>query len=259
MSFAIDHDYHIHSQLSLCSNDPLQNTEAILAYAQKNNYRKICLTDHFWDETIPYEHGWYCQQDFAHIAAALPLPQAQGVQFCFGCEAEMDENDRLGISLDRIDSFDFVIIPTTHLHMMIREDAPIDERAVAYIRRLHRLLEMDLPFSKIGIAHLTCHCIARGWEPHLQVLDRITDAQFAEAFAQIAKVGAGVELNLRFFKYTEEDKARVMRPFQIAKDAGCKFYFGSDAHHPNALATAPAEFQAIADYLALDESDRFDF
>ncbi len=258
MSFAIDHDYHIHSQISLCSNDPLQTTQALLEYAQKNNFRKLCLTDHFWDETIPYDHGWYKWQGYDHVAQALPLPQAPGVQFCFGCETEMDENDRLGISRERFDSFEFVAIPTTHFHMMVSGD--VKERSCAYLRRLHHLLEMDLPFHKVGIAHPTCHVIFQNnWEGHIQVIDGITDAQFAECFEQIAKVGAGVELNLRFLQYKEEEKPRIMRPYEIAKEAGCKFYFGSDAHFPKELETVPAEFQGIADYLHLEESDRFDF
>ena len=36
MSFSIDHDYHIHSVLSACSNDPEQSTQNILQYALDN-------------------------------------------------------------------------------------------------------------------------------------------------------------------------------------------------------------------------------
>ena len=46
MRFQLDHDYHIHSQLSLCSNDPNQNTENILHIAENLGLRQICLADH---------------------------------------------------------------------------------------------------------------------------------------------------------------------------------------------------------------------
>ncbi|MBP3370026.1 MAG: PHP domain-containing protein [Clostridia bacterium] len=52
MKYAIDHDYHIHSMLSSCSNDPEQSTERILQYAKENGLKKICITDHFWDERV---------------------------------------------------------------------------------------------------------------------------------------------------------------------------------------------------------------
>ena len=54
MRYIWDNDMHIHSNLSLCSRDPLQTPERILQYAKDNNLKTIVLTDHCWDEkTIP--------------------------------------------------------------------------------------------------------------------------------------------------------------------------------------------------------------
>ena len=44
----------------------------------------------------------------------------------------------------------------------------------------------------------------------------------------------------------------------IALDCGCRFYLGSDAHHPAELDAAPARFTAIVDALGLTEDVRFD-
>ena len=54
MKFQIDHDLHIHSRLSFCSDDPAQTTEAILAYGEKNGMTSLALTDHYWDRLV---HG----------------------------------------------------------------------------------------------------------------------------------------------------------------------------------------------------------
>ena len=89
MKFKANHDYHIHSELSACSKDPAQSTAHILQYAMENGYGQICLTDHFWDETVPGASDWYKPQNFAHISESLPLPQNDKVKFFFGCEAEM--------------------------------------------------------------------------------------------------------------------------------------------------------------------------
>ena len=83
MKFLIDHDYHIHSGLSLCSDDPEQSTARILAYGKANGFRRLCLTDHYWDERGAGPSGWYAPQNTAHIKAALPLPQAEGIRFLF--------------------------------------------------------------------------------------------------------------------------------------------------------------------------------
>ena len=74
MKFIVDHDLHIHSQLSSCSSDPRQTKERILQYAKENGLKKICLTDHFWDSKVPGASFWYKPQDFAHIEQSLPLP-----------------------------------------------------------------------------------------------------------------------------------------------------------------------------------------
>ena len=41
MRYKIDHDYHIHSYLSLCSKEPAQTAERILKYAKDNNFTSL--------------------------------------------------------------------------------------------------------------------------------------------------------------------------------------------------------------------------
>ena len=264
--FLIDHDLHIHSQLSLCSNDPLQTPERILRYAQANGLKNICLTDHFWDEKVPgaSSFDFYARQDFAHVTQALPLPQSDSVRFHFGCETDIDKFLHLGLSRERMDCFEFIIVPTTHLHMIgfttdaDRDDIP--QRAEIYLKRLWALLRMDLPFEKIGIAHLTCPLIAPGdFANHIALINRISDAEFRRAFDAVAEKRAGVELNFTLSKYSGQDRDDILRPYRIAKSCGCRFYFGSDAHHPAELDGAMQNFEEIAGALALQEEDKFAF
>ena len=65
MKYIVDHDMHIHSQLSLCSNHPEQTTNNILEYALKNNFKRIVLTDHFWDALVTNDNKEY--RDFYEI------------------------------------------------------------------------------------------------------------------------------------------------------------------------------------------------
>ncbi len=262
MKFQIDHDYHIHSQLSSCSNDPEQTPERILQYAKENGFRRICLTNHFWDETVPGASKWYQPQNFAHLKKALPLPQRADIAFYFGCETDMDRFFTLGISRQTIDRFDFVIVPTTHMHMtgFTREegDAALPRLAELYVKRLEALLAMDLPFGKMGLAHPTTPQLApQRFEDHLRVLDMLGDAVFIRLFTLMSKKGMGVELNIPIFRYAPEDLDRLLRPYRIAKDCGCKFYLGSDAHHPKDLDAARDKFERIVSLLALEKSDQF--
>ena len=265
MQYKIDHDYHIHSQLSLCSNDPEQNPARILRYAEENGYRQIVLTDHYWDENVPGASEWYSKQDTPHIEQALPLPQGEHVKFLFGAETDMDKYCTVGVSDKMLDKLDFIIIPTTHLHMtgftIDPKDDALDRRAALYVERLDRLLDMDLPFHKIGVAHLTCSLAARRYIGDdmtvLDMLDLIEDDTFRELFARMAKCGAGFELNFPLDLYEGTARERVLRPYRIAKDCGCKFYFGSDAHHPAGLDAAPQLFRDTVEALGLEEEDKF--
>lgn len=262
MRYIVDHDLHIHSQLSSCSNDPEQTPARILRYAKENGLKQICLTDHFWDETVDGASDWYAPQNFAHISEAAPLPQAENVRFLFGCETEMDKFFRIGISPALMEKLDFIIIPTTHLHMrdftIDSCDDALERRAVLYVQRFHKLLQMDLPFPKIGIAHLTCSLMApAGREDHLRVLDMIPDSVFCDLFSRSAEKGLGIELNFPILKYESAELDIVLRPYRIAKECGCKFYFGSDAHHPADLDAAKARFEATVAALALTEEDKF--
>lgn len=263
MRFVFDQDYHIHSELSECSSDPAQSPKAILEYAKKNGLRDLVLTDHFWDSpTVPGASKWYLPQDLPHIRQSLPLPKDDAVRFRFGCETDLDKHLTLGIGPEAMRELAFLVIPTTHLHMMgftlDPEDDTVEGRAALYVRRLDAVLDMDLPFKKVGIAHLTCSLLAPGpWEYHLAVLDAIPDETYRRLYGKLRDRGAGFELNFTISAYQGRDLDRVLRPFRIARDLGCKFYCGSDAHHPDELAAAPQKFNDIIDALELTEDMKF--
>ena len=267
MRYRTDHDFHIHSQLSSCSGDPAQTSEYLLSMAEKHGFDKICLTDHFWDEAIPGASSWYAPQNYAHICQAKPLPQSDKVRFYFGCETDMDKFFTIGISPKRLAEMDFIIIPTTHLHMrgftLDEKDDSLPCRARLFVERFDKLLDMDLPFEKIGLAHITCSLMAKPLEPgkwrHLDLLDMISDAELERLFTRAAQKKMGIELNFPPEAYTEQDLERLLRPYRLAKKCGCKFYFGSDAHHPAGVEGAKARFEHIVDLLDLQEEDKFSF
>ena len=263
MRYTFDHDFHIHSGLSLCSNDPEQNAENILNYAKEKGLKKIVLTDHFWDETVPGASDWYKKQDFNHIKAALPLPQTDGIEFLFGAETDFDKFCTVGVAKENLDRFSFIIIPTTHMHMkgftISNEDAASSEaRARLWVSRLDNLLSMDLPFHKIGIAHLACSLINNtSREDYLKTLDLIPSEEMKRVFAKAAKVGVGIELNMYDMNYRAGEEDTVMRMFRVAKKMGCKFYLGSDAHHLDSFNKTTAIFNRAIDVLGLTEDDKF--
>ena len=263
MKYRIDHDYHIHSSLSSCSGDPLETKEALFNYAKTNGLSEICVTDHYWDSAVQGASSWYAPQNFEHIASIKPLPEDAETKFLFGCETDMDKHLALGIPKERFDDFDFVIIPTTHLHMrgFTIEESDIDSnaaRAKLWVKRFDALLNSDIPFRKVGIAHLVC-CLLdnRSHEHFLKTLSLIPDDDMERLFCRAAEVGCGIELNQYDMAFADNEADILLRPFRIAKATGCKFYLGSDAHHPNNFNTMIKNSSRAIDLLGLEEKDKF--
>ncbi len=263
MKYKVDHDYHIHSFLSTCSGDKEQTTERMLKYAKDNAFSSICITDHYWDSAVEGASDWYALQNFEHISKSLPLPCDKDVKFLFGCECEMDRFMRLGIPESRFDDFDFVIIPTTHLHMknftISEEDKENASRcAELWAERLDALLSMTLPFHKIGIAHLSCNLLnPKSREETLKTLDLIRSEEMERLFAKAAALGVGIELNKYDMTFEESEADTILRPFKIAKYMGCKFYLGTDAHNPSFFENAKEVFERAIECLGLTENDKF--
>lgn len=259
MKFKTDHDLHIHSFLSLCAdNDTDQNKYNILKYAEENGFNTICITDHYWDSAVPGASEWYVPQNFENISKIKPLPQSEGIRFLFGCETELDKNCTLAIPKERFDDFDFIIIPTTHMHMnglTVNGDENAEERAKLWAERFDAVLDMDLPFEKIGIAHLSCPLIYIGH--YLDVLKAIPVSEYRRLFKKAAKVGVGIELNFNSLKMSDGEFEENLRMYRAAKAEGCKFYFGSDSHHPSGFENAKKNFEKIAKALELEETDKF--
>ncbi|MBR2441578.1 MAG: PHP domain-containing protein [Clostridia bacterium] len=263
MRFQYDHDLHIHSGLSLCSKDPEQNKENILRYAEEKGLHTICITDHFWDEKVDVERiPWYFNQNYPHISQILPLPKSDKVRYLFGCETELSKDMVLGLSKERYDLFDFIVVPTTHLRcepltISKEEGASAVRRGQLWSERLDAVLSMDLPFHKVGIAHLLCGLMANPDEL-LQTMQNISLLEAERLFKKAANFGVGIEINADDVKHFEDETKEIsLKIYQIAKESGCKFYLGSDAHHLRDFETCDERFAKAIDLLDLTEEDKY--
>ena len=263
MKYQIDHDFHIHTHLSKCSGDPGQTVERLLAYGKKNGLRHICITNHFWDAPIPGASAFHEGQDLAHIQKVLPFPEDPDVTFHFGCECEIDKHGVFGVLPEHLDQFEFLALSVSHMHMKgftydPETDDSVEARIALYKKRMDWALALNLPWHKVGLAHPTTALIACArWEEHLQILDGIPDEDWRRWFTFLAQKGAGIELNIEIFRFEEKDLPRGMRPYHIAKECGCRFYLGSDAHRLSQIEEAPARFARIIEVLDLQESDKW--
>lgn len=260
MKYIVDHDYHIHSYLSACAKDPEQTAERIVKYAKDHGLKSVCVTDHFWDREAPYGvtennpwQNWCYRQDYTHISQILPLPKDPEVEFLFGCETDMDMLDVIGLPKKNMDRFDFIIIAPSHLHMEgfgLKHGATLEEKAEVWVHKHETLLNMKLPFHKIGLAHMIFST---------KVTNLIPDDTFRRIFTKAAEVGVGIEMNFGVpsADASEEAKRDLRRPYILAKECGCKFYLGSDTHQAKFLDSGYNKLCDMVDFLGFEESDKF--
>lgn len=258
MSFLIN-DLHCHSNLSSCCHDERMTPDVILKFAEEHDYSAVCLTDHLWDAAIPGASKWYSVQDIDHVFKAAPLPKGK-VPYYFGCETELPANCVPALAKENFDRFAFVVIPPNHMHMkgLVRPegvDTP-EKMAVLMEDRLEKLLECDIPFRKIGIAHLTCSLMF-GEGSVADVVSHMNEARLLRIFKGYAQAGAGIELNAFSFGEWETRPEETMLIYRIAKEAGCLFYACSDAHSVEDLARVPDILPKLVKELDLTSADQY--
>lgn len=261
MVFPIDHDLHTHTQLSSCSADPMQTVQTLLSHAKKCGYRLQAVTDHLWDSRVPGASEWYAPQDVEHISAGLPLPRDEEVKLLFGCETDYCGGKKLGLHPSNFDKFDMIVIPPNHFHMVdfVRPACYNTEEKIADLlnERLEELLLLDLPWKKVGIAHLVCSLIFTEGDEN-RVYELVDEKRFRASMRAFAKKGAGIEINASSFRegWRAHEDAQL-RMYRMAKEEGCRFYLASDAHHPAELDTVPDRSGELIDLLGLTDGDLF--
>ncbi|NMA07716.1 MAG: PHP domain-containing protein [Clostridiales bacterium] len=235
----LNQDLHVHTNLSLCAKSDA-TVDAYLALCKDEGITTIGFSDHFWDPNVPGASDWYAKQDFTHInVLRTRIPKdTHGVQVRFGCETEYCGHGKLGISRETARLLDFVLVPTSHTHMK-GFTVPFDLHTPEQYRRimLDRTYEVVHMGIATGIAHpfvpLGCTCIE-------ETLHGITDSDYRKVCEAAAKNGVAMEINPDIFNHKCADDAdgqpgEYRRFFTIARECGCKFFAGCDAHTPKSF------------------------
>ena len=110
------------------------------------------------------------------------------------------------------------------------------------VERLEEIAILDMPWHKVGIAHMNGF-ILPGGDTNL-LLRSVNEKRFRSVMKKYAELGAGIEINLCSDCFPADWKGHaddVLRLHRIAKEEGCKFYLASDGHHPT-------DFDEITDF-----------
>lgn len=122
------------------------------------------------------------------------------------------------------------------------------------LSRLEELQQLNLPWKKIGIAHFTGSLTFREGIVE-DVLRFMPKHRLMRVFEFFANHGAGIELSASCFREGLENNSEILlQPYMFAKQAGCKFYFGTDAHSVEDLSHI-YRLEPVISLLSLSEDD----
>lgn len=267
----ITHDFHVHTELSLCAEKGATVT-GYIDKAIEHGIKKIGFSDHFWDEKIDCVNKsytvrnncneYYTTQNFAYVSRALSDIndcRGKGVEIFFGCEAEYDPfHHGVAITEETAEKFDFVIVPNSHTHMMMPLDfyEPHRKHIDFMINAYEEIISSPVSRYITALAHpFEAVCCPYGNEI---LMAEISDDEYKRLFDKTAEKGIAIEINAHSFlgKTAEEilitPKARMLK---LAGECGCKFLFGSDAHSHGGAHVSYAVRDVVISALELSSGD----
>lgn len=253
------HDIHIHTNLSLCGKEDA-TVKSYIDLAYERGLKTIGFSDHLWDKDVEGASDWYRVQDIDHVYKIREnVPEdTKGIKLLFGCETEFLGGTQVGITREHANLFDYILIPTSHIHMVgfIRPSHIITVNDIRSLL-LQRFKEaasliFDVP---VGMAHPFCPVANHHMED--EILRGITDDEYKECFYIAAKTGKSIEIQAcvlaNHLQKDEHDySVEYSRMFSIALQEGCLFHLGSDAHSPfSDTFNAHARLREFASFLGI--------
>ena len=157
---------------------------------------------------------------------SLPLPSSSDVRFVLD-ETEYCGGNKLGLDRSSFGLFDFIVIPVNHFHMIdfVRPSYINTPELIAnlLLTRLEELQQMDLPWNKVGIPHLTSNLTFNEGDIK-DVIKCMSHERLLQIFDFFARHGTGIELSAGLFTSGwEKDKNILLRVYRLAKTQGVNF------------------------------------
>ena len=263
----INHDFHIHTALSVCATGHDTALEGFFERAGDTGVRKLGISNHFWDSAVPMDHlvpgaiEFYKVQNFEHLLKVKPeIENVTDFEMYFGCEAEYDpKRGDIAVSEAVAEQFDYIIVPNSHTHLtMLGEDyGDMQKQKTFLIKAFEDIVTSKMSKYVTAIAH---PFEVVGYTPDkMKILfDMITDDEFKRLFDLAAERGIAYEINhdlMMWKEISEIVKLPTIRLYRLAKECGCKFIFGSDAHGYEGYRDYAPHCEYMAGLVGITEDD----
>ena len=202
--------------------------------------KTIGFSDHIWTNKRIKPDNWYSLQNEKHtITLCKDLKSiSTPLQILVGCEADTIAPGKFSITKEYSEKLDYVNLSCSHFHMKQLVLQPKDETSQSVGKHLLSFFNSAV---KSGIATNIVHpLLPFGYENQYDsIIESISDNELYDNFAAAAEQNIGIEITVSFIpkvkkirnkQYSMWSIETPLRVLTLAKNAGCKFYFASDAH-----------------------------
>lgn len=228
-------DMHIHSFASVCCQDEKQTPENIVPLLAKHGYKKIGFVDHVWiSRDIEPSHFYKTQNGERHLELLNFIHSCKWeIEVLVGCEADMKAPGVFGITQEFKEKMDYVVMATDHFHMTDFVEQPEDKTPEGVGKHM---LKFFISAAKSGLADILVHpFFPYGYvDLYDKSIASLSDAELLDAFSIAASNNIGIEINKCYLPNPQYERffslETPLRVLSLAKQAGCTFTLGSDAH-----------------------------
>ena len=233
----IEQDIHIHTNLSGCAQRNA-TVEGYIDFERENGIKTMGIADHLWDDTvpIPYQGAEYNAnaKTILDFKEKVKKTEFENMKILVGAEAEYDRvNHGLIMSEETAAQLDFLLAPNSHTHITMEKcDRENDVKHAKFmLNAWYDILSCPVAKYITSMAHPFTSGIKES------VIKLITDKNFEECFKAAKECNVAIEINSSVIEGNAGGNAiasiirtEAMRMYTIAKECGCVFTFGTDAH-----------------------------
>lgn len=268
----IKHDFHIHTDLSLCASESAK-LDNYIEISKKLSLEKIGIANHFWDSNIApgddfFRDEFYKVQNFEHILKLKPeidKANSDDLKIYFGGEAEYAPMHRdISVSEAVAEQLDFLLVSNSHTHMTMPKEfyEPYQRHTDFMLQAYEDIINSKVSRYITAVAHPFC-AVCCPYDREI-LINMIPDDTFKHLFDKTANKGIAFELNIAYMRdfnksYQDIEQGAHIRMYRLAKECGCKFIFGSDAHDATAHKRYDECTKTYIDLLELKEEDIVEF
>jgi histidinol phosphatase-like PHP family hydrolase len=250
---------HIHTDISSCCRSPKQTLENVVKNCLANGIKKIGLADHVWNSDTAPPSKWYKPMDGSGNLRLHETVHSRkwDLEILVGCEADTQAPGVFGITWKLKEKLDYVVLSASHFHMkeFVAQPTDTSPRGIA-----EHMLEFFISTVSSGLPDAIVHPLFPfGYDSSYEAaIASLSDAELTDAFGIAAENNVGIEINP--CSLPNPARGRIfeletpLRVFSLARTAGCKFTFGSDAHAPEEFKNLQ-RLQFFADELNLTKED----